>query len=266
MVSSGTTLIVVTLLSMMPIVKGRQESETQQKGFSVHTTGTQTMMFNIPNTERSEIHESLDDVSLDESLNALKSLEFYVSADDFSRSTVAESSDMHSAADSTTTRSACNEMNCKDDNIVHKEPEMDITGYEDLNKVGCDGECIINSLYNTSDGLDDTASEDPVVITHLGRVQGRTLDKAHVFYGIPYADPPVGKKRWTPPSPVSPWSYTYNATFPRPACMQVCAGEFSRLCPPKVSNILIMTHFKTSHLLKYSTFRHYSITCIFLMS
>ncbi|XP_051727045.1 crystal protein [Ctenopharyngodon idella] len=235
MVSSGTTLIVVTLLSMMPIVKGRQESETLQKGFSVHTTGTRTMMFNIPNTKRNEIHESLDDVSLDESLNSLKSLEFFASSDDFSRKTVAESSDMHSAADSTTTRSACNEMNCKDDKIVQKEPEMDITGHEDLNKVGCDGECIINSLYNTSDGLDDTASEDPVVITHLGRVQGRTLDKAHVFYGIPYADPPVGEKRWTPPSPVSPWSYTYNATFPRPACMQVCAGEFSRLCPPKVS-------------------------------
>uniref|UniRef100_A0A673N5P4 Carboxylesterase type B domain-containing protein n=1 Tax=Sinocyclocheilus rhinocerous TaxID=307959 RepID=A0A673N5P4_9TELE len=81
----------------------------------------------------------------------------------------------------------------------------------------------------------NTSSGDPVVVTHLGRVRGRTLDKAHVFYGIPYADPPVGDKRWAPPSSVSPWTYTYDATFPRPACMQVCAGEFSRMCPPKVS-------------------------------
>uniref|UniRef100_A0A671L6S8 cAMP-regulated D2 protein-like n=1 Tax=Sinocyclocheilus anshuiensis TaxID=1608454 RepID=A0A671L6S8_9TELE len=75
----------------------------------------------------------------------------------------------------------------------------------------------------------NTSSGDPVVVTHLGRVRGRTLDKANVFYGIPYADPPVGDKRWAPPSSVSPWTYTYDATFPRPACMQVCAGEFSRI-------------------------------------
>lgn len=222
MVLFGTTLIVVTLQSMMPIVRGRLKSETQQ-------TGTRIMMFNIPNTEHYETHESLDDVFLDEpALNPFKSLEFYASADEFSRNTVAELTDMHSVADSISTRTECDKNNCDGDNIVHKEPEK-------LSKVGCDGECMINSLDHTSsEALDDTSSGDPVVITHLGRVRGRTLDKAHVFYGIPYADPPVGDKRWAPPSPVSPWTYTYDATFPRPACMQVCAGEFSRMCPPKV--------------------------------
>ncbi|XP_016099033.1 cAMP-regulated D2 protein [Sinocyclocheilus grahami] len=225
MVLFGTTLIVVTLHSMMPIVSGRLKSETQQ-------TGTQIMIFNIPNTEHKETHESLDDVFLDEpALNPFKSLEFYASADEFSRITVAESTDMHSVADSISTRTECDQINGEGKNIVHKEPEMD----EKLNKVGCDGECIINSLDNTSDGLEDTSSGDPVVVTHLGRVRGRTLDKANVFYGIPYADPPVGDKRWAPPSSVSPWTYTYDATFPRPACMQVCAGEFSRMCHPKVS-------------------------------
>lgn len=220
MVLFGTTLIVVTLHSIMPIVSGRLKSETQQ-------TGTRIMIFNIPNTEHKETHESLDDVVLDESaLNPFKSLEFYARGDEFSRNTVAESTDMHSVADSISTRTEC-----EGSNILHKEPEMD----EKLNKVGCDGECIINSLDNTSsDDFENTSSGDPVVITHLGRVRGRTLDKAHVFYGIPYADPPVGDKRWAPPSSVSPWTYTYDATFPRPACMQVCAGEFSRMCPPKV--------------------------------
>lgn len=209
----GTTLIVVTLHSIMPIVSGRLKSETQ------------VMIFHIPNTEHKE--ESSDDVFLDgPALNPFRSLDFHAAVDKFSRKTVAESTDMHSVADSISTRT---ERDGK--NIVHKEPEID----EKLNKVGCDDKCIINSLDNTSsDGLKDTSSGDPVVVTHLGRVRGRTLDKAHVFYGIPYADPPVGDKRWAPPSHVSPWTYTYDATFPRPACMQVCAGEFSRMCPPKV--------------------------------
>lgn len=225
MVSFGTVLAVVTLLSIMPVLRGRVESETQQ-------TGTPTMMFNIPNTEQTETHERLDDVFLDETSNLLKGLEFYASADDFSRNAVVESTNMYSVADSITARTECNEINCEDDNIVHKGPEMD----KNLNKMGCESECIINSLDRTSsDGLDDNSSGDPVVITHLGRVRGRTLDKAQVFYGIPYADPPVGDKRWAPPAPVTPWSYMYDATFPRPACMQVCVGEFSRMCPPKVS-------------------------------
>ncbi|XP_043072514.1 cAMP-regulated D2 protein [Puntigrus tetrazona] len=215
MVLFGYTLIVVTLHSMMATVRG---GETQQ-------TGTRIMMFNIPNTEHNETRERLDDA-----LNLLKSLEFYASADESSRNTLAESTDMHSVADSTSTRTECDKVNCKD--IVHKEPKKD----EKLNKVGCDGECVINSLDNTSSkALEATSSGDPVVITHLGRVRGLTLDKAHVFYGIPYADPPLGDKRWAPPSSVSPWTYTYDATFPRPACMQMCAGEFSRMCPPKVS-------------------------------
>ncbi|MCI4379552.1 hypothetical protein PGIGA_G00229740 [Pangasianodon gigas] len=47
--------------------------------------------------------------------------------------------------------------------------------------------------------------------------------------------PPVGPKRWAAPEPVSQWTKPYDATFPRPACMQACAGEFSEDCPPKVS-------------------------------
>ncbi|KAL2092963.1 hypothetical protein ACEWY4_010275 [Coilia grayii] len=81
----------------------------------------------------------------------------------------------------------------------------------------------------------DEESEGPVVRVHGGFIRGLTLDKAHVFYGIPYADPPVGQWRWTPPQPLTPWLHTYNATFPRPACMQACAGEFAQMCPPKVS-------------------------------
>ncbi|XP_076848995.1 cAMP-regulated D2 protein [Brachyhypopomus gauderio] len=82
---------------------------------------------------------------------------------------------------------------------------------------------------------DAKASHGPVVLVHSGPVRGLTLDKAHVFYGIPYAAPPVGPKRWAAPGPVSPWTLPYDATFPRPACMQLCAGHLSRSCPLQVS-------------------------------
>lgn len=208
--SSCTTSILLALLSMTVVLNGREERKPQQKSFNVDTE-YRTMMFNIPNIEHNRKHEiALDDTFLEESLNLIKSLEFYGNADDTGL--------VESTPDST--------------NIVHKDPEMDITVHDAANKA----ESILNSLDNTSsDGLEDGSGAGPVVVTLLGRVRGLTLEKAHVFYGIPYADPPVGDKRWAPPSPVSPWLYTYNATFPRPACMQMCAGEFSRLCPPEVS-------------------------------
>uniref|UniRef100_A0A3Q2QQF8 Si:ch73-89b15.3 n=1 Tax=Fundulus heteroclitus TaxID=8078 RepID=A0A3Q2QQF8_FUNHE len=58
-------------------------------------------------------------------------------------------------------------------------------------------------------------SDGPVVFTKNGRIKGVTVEKAHIFYGVPYADPPVGAYRWKPPRPVSPWSGVYDASFPR---------------------------------------------------
>ncbi|XP_056131714.1 cAMP-regulated D2 protein [Lampris incognitus] len=75
----------------------------------------------------------------------------------------------------------------------------------------------------------------PVVLTKDGPIRGLTVDQAHVFYGIPYADPPVGARRWKPPGAVMPWSRLYDATFPRAACMQGCGGAISDRCPRKVS-------------------------------
>lgn len=91
-----------------------------------------------------------------------------------------------------------------------------------------------DALSHTEDPETLTHTEGPVVFTHSGPIRGLTVDKAHVFYGIPYAAPPVGLKRWAAPEPVSQWTKPYNATFPRPACMQACVGEFSEECPHKV--------------------------------
>ncbi|KAK5849359.1 hypothetical protein PBY51_009009 [Eleginops maclovinus] len=75
----------------------------------------------------------------------------------------------------------------------------------------------------------------PVVKTKDGQIKGITVDKAHIFYGVPYADPPVGAYRWKPPRPASPWLGVYDASFPRDACMQACSGPITEECPRKVS-------------------------------
>lgn len=82
---------------------------------------------------------------------------------------------------------------------------------------------------------DSNGASGAVVTTKDGQIKGITVDKARIFYGIPYADPPVGAYRWKPPRPVSPWPGVYDASFPRAACMQACSGPISEECPRKVS-------------------------------
>uniref|UniRef100_A0A8C2ADV1 Carboxylesterase type B domain-containing protein n=1 Tax=Cyprinus carpio TaxID=7962 RepID=A0A8C2ADV1_CYPCA len=59
------------------------------------------------------------------------------------------------------------------------------------------------------------AAAGPKLLTKDGLIQGLTLDKSYVFYGIPFADPPVVASRWKPPCPVTPWRGVYDATYPR---------------------------------------------------
>lgn len=81
---------------------------------------------------------------------------------------------------------------------------------------------------------DTTRAPGPLVLTKDGQIQGTTVDRAHVFYGVPYADPPTGAYRWKPPRPVTPWPHVYDASFPRAACMQACTGPARDECPQKV--------------------------------
>ncbi|KAI1887975.1 hypothetical protein AGOR_G00180290 [Albula goreensis] len=96
-----------------------------------------------------------------------------------------------------------------------------------------------NSVH-LRDFKDDSQSpgllpDGPKVQTKDGILKGLTADKAYIFYGIPFASPPVGKRRWKPPTPVTPWAGVYDATFPRASCMQACSGPISEECPDKVS-------------------------------
>jgi para-nitrobenzyl esterase len=64
------------------------------------------------------------------------------------------------------------------------------------------------------------ATTDVVVLTDRGAVQGEAGYAVRRFLGIPYAAPPVGKFRWTPPRTHARWFTTLDATKFGPHCPQ----------------------------------------------
>ncbi|MEA1942445.1 MAG: carboxylesterase family protein [Pseudomonadota bacterium] len=59
-----------------------------------------------------------------------------------------------------------------------------------------------------------------VVDAPAGPVRGIEDDGLHVFKGIPFAAPPTGEARWTPPEALPAWDDTFDATAFGPACTQ----------------------------------------------
>uniref|UniRef100_A0A8C4WSB8 Carboxylic ester hydrolase n=1 Tax=Gopherus evgoodei TaxID=1825980 RepID=A0A8C4WSB8_9SAUR len=66
----------------------------------------------------------------------------------------------------------------------------------------------------------------PEVVTKYGKLQGQRIKvdgaETHVdvFLGIPFAKPPVGPLRFSPPVPPEPWKGLRNATIYPPMCLQ----------------------------------------------
>ncbi|XP_074142602.1 carboxylesterase 3-like isoform X2 [Sminthopsis crassicaudata] len=66
----------------------------------------------------------------------------------------------------------------------------------------------------------------PEVVTQFGRVRGKqvtvkgTEHRVDVFLGIPFAKPPVGTRRFSPPQPAEPWEGVKDATTFPPMCLQ----------------------------------------------
>ncbi len=71
--------------------------------------------------------------------------------------------------------------------------------------------------------LSARAQPGPVVQAPVGEVEGRADGALRIFEGIPYAKPPTGPARWTPPVPVADWRGTRQATQFGPACIQPIA-------------------------------------------
>lgn len=95
---------------------------------------------------------------------------------------------------------------------------------------------ILEQTKNSLSRRDANEAPGPMVLTKDGKMKGVTVDKAQVFYGIPYADPPIGAYRWKPPRLVTPWKEVYDASFPRAACMQACSGPVAAECSRTVRN------------------------------
>lgn len=63
-------------------------------------------------------------------------------------------------------------------------------------------------------------ASNPIAQTRYGKLEGVLEDDIQVFRGIPYAAPPVGNRRWLPPSPPEPWSGVRPARQFGAACPQ----------------------------------------------
>lgn len=62
-----------------------------------------------------------------------------------------------------------------------------------------------------------TTTSQGVLAGKTETVDGRTVE---VYLGIPYAQPPVGQLRFRKPVPIESWNGTYDATRPKPSCIQ----------------------------------------------
>ena len=75
-----------------------------------------------------------------------------------------------------------------------------------------------------SQGPDPTL---PLVHTSLGAIQGvRALNGGANFFGIPFAQPPVGDLRWKSPKPPTPWDQPLDASAMKHNCLQNPGASF----------------------------------------
>ena len=65
-----------------------------------------------------------------------------------------------------------------------------------------------------------------VVETRNGMLKGFHDAGVHKFLGIPYAEPPIGERRWRPPAPSPRWSGVRAAAQFAPACVQTVGASF----------------------------------------
>lgn len=64
------------------------------------------------------------------------------------------------------------------------------------------------------------ASDSPQAETDAGTVQGVRVGTVDTFLGIPYAEAPIGDRRWRAPQPLTPWTGVRQATRHGPSSWQ----------------------------------------------
>ncbi|WP_405822563.1 carboxylesterase family protein [Streptomyces sp. NBC_01390] len=94
-----------------------------------------------------------------------------------------------------------------------------------LTTLGCALTAVLATAWSAPPPTEPaTPAAATTVRTHDGVVHGAAHNGYRTFEGIPYAAPPVGDLRWTPPHRPTPWSGVRDATRPASACPQP-AGE-----------------------------------------
>lgn len=68
------------------------------------------------------------------------------------------------------------------------------------------------------------------ISTPAGKLRGRQHDGVFIYRGIPYAQPPVGSRRFSPPQKIKPWKGVRDATQFGPMSHQHGEGSFSEDC------------------------------------
>ena len=85
---------------------------------------------------------------------------------------------------------------------------------------------LLSTTQTLADLLDDSG---PIVHTTKGPVLGATVQfgghSVDIFKGIPFAAPPLGDLRFSPPQPAKAWSDVRNGTYFRASCMQKLANQ-----------------------------------------
>ncbi len=70
-----------------------------------------------------------------------------------------------------------------------------------------------------------TADASPAIVTKSGPLKGIQTPTTNEYLGIPYAVPPVGNLRWTPPHPFGKWHGVFQATQFGNFCAQPESGS-----------------------------------------
>lgn len=106
---------------------------------------------------------------------------------------------------------------------------------------------IAAAAASTAVGKTFAGTDESVVVTPLGILQGIVNPIAREFRGVPFATPPVGALRWKSPLPAVPWNGTRDATADGPGCIQHC-GEPAPACPATISEDCLQLNVFTPRL------------------
>lgn len=90
-----------------------------------------------------------------------------------------------------------------------------------------------------------TCQNEPIVQVDSGRIEGERRQDIFFFKGVPYAEPPVGRLRWHPPRPCTPWKgirYTreYGPVCPQNALPGIEASASMEIVGPKQEDCLYL--------------------------